>query len=214
MGKPEFLELLAFRSRADSCRRHGADHLAADGGAGGAGVVRHAQLSMHAPTRLQTALEGVVLALQEAIEGAAPGHATRLLPFIGTLWIFIGAANLIGLVPGLRSPTSDLSLTVALAMLVFLSVHWFGIRIDGLSGLSAPLSRAQSDPAAVSPAGRDHPYAGPGRAPVRQHDESGDGRAAGAAGGGAFSRRCRCSCCTSSRRWCRPTFSACWRWSM
>jgi F-type H+-transporting ATPase subunit a len=73
-----------------------------------------------------------VLALQAAIEGAAPGHAARLLPFIGTLWLFIVAANLAGLVPGLRSPTGDLSLTVALALMVFVSVHWFGIRIDGL----------------------------------------------------------------------------------
>jgi len=92
------------------------------------------RLSVHAPTRLQTALEGTALALREAIEAVAPTHATRLLPFIGTLWIFIVAANLIGLVPGLRSPTSDLSLTVALAVLVFLSVHWFGISVDGLTG--------------------------------------------------------------------------------
>ncbi len=90
------------------------------------------RLSVESPTRLQTALEGTVLALQAAIEGAAPSHAARLLPFIGTLWLFIAAANLVGLVPGLRSPTSDLSLTVALATLAFLSVHWFGIRIDGL----------------------------------------------------------------------------------
>jgi F-type H+-transporting ATPase subunit a len=89
-------------------------------------------MSVEAPSRLQTALEGTVLALQSAIESAAPSHAARLLPFVGTLWLFIGAANLAGLVPGLRSPTGDLSLTVALAMLVFLSVHWFGIRIDGL----------------------------------------------------------------------------------
>jgi F-type H+-transporting ATPase subunit a len=61
-------------------------------------------------------------------------RATRLLPFIGTLWIFITAANLIGLVLGLRSPISDLSLTVALVVLVFLLVHWFGISIDGLTG--------------------------------------------------------------------------------
>jgi len=79
-------------------------------------------------------LEGTALALRGAIESVAPTHATRLLPFIGTLWIFIVAANLIGLVPGLRSPTSDLSLTVALAVLVFLSVHWFGISTDGLTG--------------------------------------------------------------------------------
>jgi F-type H+-transporting ATPase subunit a len=88
-------------------------------------------LSVEAPSRLQTLLEGTVLALQQAIEDVAPGHAGRLLPFIGSLWLFIAAANLTGLVPGLRSPTGDLSLTVALAVLVFLAVHWFGIRIIG-----------------------------------------------------------------------------------
>jgi F-type H+-transporting ATPase subunit a len=55
-----------------------------------------------------------------------------LLPFIGTLWIFILIANLIGLVPGLDSPTRDLSATSALAVLVFLSVHWYGIQTQGL----------------------------------------------------------------------------------
>ena len=90
------------------------------------------RLSVDAPSRWQVALEGTVLALQQAIESAAPGHAARLLPFVGTLWLFIGAANLLGLVPGFSSPTGDLSLTAALAALVFVSVHAFGIRIDGL----------------------------------------------------------------------------------
>lgn len=100
------------------------------------------RLSVETPSRLQTALEGVVLALQQAIEDSAPGHAQRLLPFIGTLWLFIASANLIGLVPGLRSPTGELSLTVALALLVFVSVHWFGIRIIGLK----PYLRHYLDP--------------------------------------------------------------------
>jgi F-type H+-transporting ATPase subunit a len=46
--------------------------------------------------------------------------------------VFLVVANLIGLVPGLHSPTRDLSATFALAILVFLSVHWFGIRAQGL----------------------------------------------------------------------------------
>jgi F-type H+-transporting ATPase subunit a len=86
------------------------------------------------PSRWQSALEATVLALQGTIEAAAPGRSARLLPFIGTLWLFIATANLAGLVPGLRSPTGDLSLTAALALLVFGAVHWFGIRIDGLRG--------------------------------------------------------------------------------
>jgi len=55
-----------------------------------------------------------------------------LLPFIATLWLFLVVANLIGLLPGVHSPTRDLSATSALAILVFLSVHWFGIRAMGL----------------------------------------------------------------------------------
>ncbi len=132
MGKPEFLAWLAFDV--------GPVHIGTTvlttwalmvllAALAGFGTRR---LSVQAPTRVQTVLEGTVLALRGAIEGAAPARAAALLPFVGTLWLFIGAANLVGLVPGMRSPTGDLSLTVALALVVFLSVHWFGIRIDGL----------------------------------------------------------------------------------
>ena len=54
------------------------------------------------------------------------------MPFIGSLWVFLVVANLVGLIPGLASPTHDLSATAALALLVFLSVHWYGIRSQGL----------------------------------------------------------------------------------
>jgi len=89
------------------------------------------RMSVAEPSRWQATLEGTVLAMRNAIESAAPDHARQLLPFIGTLWLFIGAANLLGLVPGLSSPTGDLSLTAALALLVYGAVHWYGIRIDG-----------------------------------------------------------------------------------
>jgi F-type H+-transporting ATPase subunit a len=83
------------------------------------------------PGRIQTATEGAVLAIHEAIHEVLPAHAARILPFVGTLWIYLLAANLTGLIPGLHSPTRDLSATSALAILVFLSVHWFGISIRG-----------------------------------------------------------------------------------
>jgi F-type H+-transporting ATPase subunit a len=89
-------------------------------------------LSAENPGLVQTALEGVVQAIEGAIEAVLPGRAGLLLPFIGTLWLFVGIANLTGLVPGLHSPTGDLSTTAALAFLVFLSVHWYGIRSEGL----------------------------------------------------------------------------------
>jgi len=84
------------------------------------------------PGSVQTALEGLVSALTDAIGAIAPPeHEKRLLPFIGTLWIFLVVSNLVGLIPRLHSPTGDLSATAALAFLVFLSVHWYGIRISG-----------------------------------------------------------------------------------
>jgi F-type H+-transporting ATPase subunit a len=87
--------------------------------------------AMTHPGLLQTAAEGVVATLEEAIAAAAPQHARALLPFIGTLWIFLAVANLVGLVPGLHSPTRDLSATSALAIMVFFSVHWHGVRSQG-----------------------------------------------------------------------------------
>jgi F-type H+-transporting ATPase subunit a len=84
------------------------------------------------PGQLQTLLEGAVTAIDEAVRNMLPQHGPMVLPFVGTLWIYILAANLTGLIPGLDSPTGDLSVTAGLAILVFLSVHWFGIRADGL----------------------------------------------------------------------------------
>jgi F-type H+-transporting ATPase subunit a len=55
-------------------------------------------------------------------------------PLIVTFALFIGVANLLGLVPGLRSPTADFSTTAALAVLVFLAVPFYGIRAQGVVG--------------------------------------------------------------------------------
>ncbi|MGD8932695.1 MAG: F0F1 ATP synthase subunit A, partial [Chromatiales bacterium] len=85
-----------------------------------------------APGPVQTLLEGLVSVQERAIAQVAPGQEQRLLPFIGGLWVFLVIANLIGVVPGFSSPTADLSATLALALLVFLSTHWFGLRSQGL----------------------------------------------------------------------------------
>ncbi|BBL72370.1 F0F1 ATP synthase subunit A [Methylogaea oryzae] len=84
------------------------------------------------PGDRQTAVEGVVVAIEEAIRAVAPDHAERIQPFVATLWIYLAVANLVGLIPEASSPNRDISATAALAILVFLSVHWFGIRALGL----------------------------------------------------------------------------------
>jgi F-type H+-transporting ATPase subunit a len=83
------------------------------------------------PGKLQAVLEGAVMAIEDSIAALFPQRPRMLLPFVGTLWVFLVVANLAGVVPGLHSPTGDLSLTAALALLVFLSVHWYGVRAAG-----------------------------------------------------------------------------------
>jgi F-type H+-transporting ATPase subunit a len=83
------------------------------------------------PGKWQTSVESIIVAIDEAISAVAPKHGRQIMPFIATLWLFLIIANLLSLVPGLDSPTQDLSVTSALAVLVFFSVHWFGIKAQG-----------------------------------------------------------------------------------
>ena len=55
------------------------------------------------------------------------------IPFIGTLLLFVGVANLLTVVPGYRAPTGSLSTTGALAVCVFVAIPVFGISQNGLS---------------------------------------------------------------------------------
>jgi len=84
------------------------------------------------PGRTQTVVEAVVSLFEQAIAAVLPDHAREILPFVGTLWLFLVVANLTGVIPGLNSPTADLSATAALAVLVFVSVHAYGLRIQGV----------------------------------------------------------------------------------
>lgn len=60
--------------------------------------------------------------------------ATPFMPFLGSLMLFLAFANVIGVVPGLTSPTKDINTPIALSLVVFASVYFFGIREKGLWG--------------------------------------------------------------------------------
>ena len=84
---------------------------------------------------LQNALEAVFVIIEAAVAEVVPATAVRqVLPFVATLWLFVLVANLVGLLPEMHAPTQDLSATAALAALVFLSTHWYGMRAHGLGG--------------------------------------------------------------------------------
>ncbi|HGE4999177.1 F0F1 ATP synthase subunit A [Legionella pneumophila] len=87
--------------------------------------------SLLQPSTYQLLWEGVLSTMYDAIKEVLPDHVELIFPFVATLWIFILVSNLIGVIPGFYSPTADLSVTASLAIMTFLSVHWFGIRAEG-----------------------------------------------------------------------------------
>ena len=85
------------------------------------------------PGRWQITLEVVVGALRDQIAQVAQRDPGIFLPFIGTLFLFIATANLLGVVPGYHPPTGSLSTGAALAFCVFIAVPVFGIADSGVT---------------------------------------------------------------------------------
>jgi F-type H+-transporting ATPase subunit a len=67
-------------------------------------------------------------------------EARKFYPLFIGLFLFILTGNIIGLIPGLSSPTANLNTTAALALIVFFSIHFFGIKEHGLFGYFAKFS--------------------------------------------------------------------------
>ncbi len=81
--------------------------------------------------RRQAVLEIIVTGLAQQIEDVLRKDPRPFLPLLGTLFIYLVTANLSGLIPGAEAPTSKLETPAALALIVFVSVHYFGARARG-----------------------------------------------------------------------------------
>jgi F-type H+-transporting ATPase subunit a len=62
-------------------------------------------------------------------------HAKKYMPLLGTCFFFILFMNLLGLIPGFVPPTDKMNITVGLAVVIFMSTHFFGIREHGIAYL-------------------------------------------------------------------------------
>jgi len=88
------------------------------------------------PTGIQNFGEAIVELMLNMGEQAAGPAARRFLPLVLTLFLYIWFANWIGVLPGIgtitafRSPNSDLSITAAMAIIVFVWVQVTGLRAD------------------------------------------------------------------------------------
>ncbi|HJK94728.1 MAG TPA: F0F1 ATP synthase subunit A [Polyangiaceae bacterium LLY-WYZ-15_(1-7)] len=76
-------------------------------------------------------LEVAYETLERSVREMVAVDAGPLVPLVLTLWAFILSANLVGLLPLVSSPTRDLSITTALALISFFAGHVFAFRQQG-----------------------------------------------------------------------------------
>ncbi len=89
----------------------------------------------NAPRGFAAAMEGLVLFVRDEIAIANIGHdGAKFAPFVMTLFFLILYSNLLGLLPWGASPTGNLAVTAALAVMVFLTVEIAGMRTLGVKG--------------------------------------------------------------------------------
>ncbi len=89
------------------------------------------------PDGRQAVLEIVVTGIAQQIEDIIRKDPRPFLPLLGTLFIFLATANLSGILPGVEAPTGKIETPAALALIVFFSVHYFGVRARGFRGYLA-----------------------------------------------------------------------------
>lgn len=86
------------------------------------------------PRGWRSVFEIFIKYVRDEIARKAIGHeADRYLPYLLTSFFFIWTCNLLGLVPGLSTPTSNIGVTAALAGLAFVMIHLAGIRQYGVA---------------------------------------------------------------------------------
>jgi len=87
------------------------------------------------PRGLRGLLEILIVYIRDDVARKAIGHhADRYVGYLLTVFFFILTCNLLGLIPGMATATSNISVTAALAAIAFLVIQAGGIREYGLVG--------------------------------------------------------------------------------
>ena len=78
---------------------------------------------------MEAYLKGV---LEMGIDVMGRAHARKYLALVATIGLFVGIANLIGIIPGFEAPSSSLNMTLTLALTVFVYYNFVGIKTHGV----------------------------------------------------------------------------------
>lgn len=98
-------------------------------------------LKREVPTGLQNFTELLVEGINSLVTSTMGDDKKHFAPYMGTLLLFIGFANIVGLF-GFLPPTADVNVTIALAGLTFILIHYSGLKKKGfghIKGMAQPM---------------------------------------------------------------------------
>jgi F-type H+-transporting ATPase subunit a len=97
------------------------------------GIMVRSKLSVDNPGKLQIVLEDITSFIVAQLENAiGEGKGRKYIALCGGVFVFILLGNLMGQVPGLGAPTSNVNVPFGCAITVWLYYHWQGIKAQGL----------------------------------------------------------------------------------
>jgi F-type H+-transporting ATPase subunit a len=96
----------------------------------GLGLLASRSISL-VPKGAQNVFELVIGGLEDFMVEITGEEGRAFFPFIATFFLFIMFCNLIGLLPGFLSPTSNINTTLSLALCTFVYTHYLGIKYHG-----------------------------------------------------------------------------------
>jgi F-type H+-transporting ATPase subunit a len=113
-------------------------------------VVRR-NLSVENPGRLQLLLEDGILAVRAMLHDYVGHKGPRYLAIVTTMFVFILSGNLMGLIPGLMAPTSNINVTLGCALTVAVYYHIQGVKAQGIGAYLKHFAAPPGAPAFIAP---------------------------------------------------------------
>jgi F-type H+-transporting ATPase subunit a len=92
------------------------------------------RLSVERPSGLQHSMEAINGFIVNMADEVIGHHSSKYVPYLVTLGMFILSCNLLGLVPGLESPTAVPIVPLGCALLTWVYYHYQGVRTNGPIG--------------------------------------------------------------------------------
>ncbi len=87
------------------------------------------------PNKLQNVMEVAIGGIDGFITDVMGHEGRRFFPLVATLALYILFSNLLGILPGFESPTSNINTTASVAITVFFTTHIIGVKVHGVKYL-------------------------------------------------------------------------------